>query len=147
MADLELCCCFFFLMIRRPPRSTLFPYTTLFRSVHEAFYIATTGRPGPVLVDITKDVLQGQGHYLPVTSIHLPGYKVFTERHTGQIRRAVQLIQESAPPLVFSGGGIVAANASAELREFVTLTDAPVVTTLMGLGSLPSNHPNFISTQ
>jgi acetolactate synthase-1/2/3 large subunit len=113
--------------------------------VHEAFYIAATGRPGPVLVDVTKDVLQAQGHYQPVASIHLPGYKVFTEGHTGQIRRAAQLIQESERPLVYSGGGIVAANASAELREFVALTDAPAVTTLMGLGSLPSDHPNFIS--
>jgi acetolactate synthase I/II/III large subunit len=113
--------------------------------IHEAFYIAASGRPGPVLVDITKDVFQGQGHYTPVTSIHLPGYKVFTEGHTGQIRRAVQLIQEAERPLVYSGGGIIAANASKELREFVELTDVPVVTTLMGLGSLSSEHPNFIS--
>ncbi len=70
--------------------------------VHEAFYVASTGRPGPVLVDITKDVLQAQGHYQPVTSIHLPGYKVFTEGHTGQIRRAAQLIQGSrAAPGLF----------------------------------------------
>jgi len=113
--------------------------------IHEAFYIAATGRPGPVLVDITKDVFQAQGHYQPVTSIHLPGYKVFTEGHTGQLRRAAQLIQESERPLIYSGGGIVAANASAELREFVNATDAPVVTTLMGLGSLPSTDPRFIS--
>jgi acetolactate synthase-1/2/3 large subunit len=113
--------------------------------IHEAFYVAASGRPGPVLVDITKDVLQGQGHYQPVASIHLPGYKVFTEGHTGQIRRAAQLIQESERPLVYAGGGIVAANASAELRDFVALTDAPAVITLMGLGALPSAHPNFIS--
>src|SRR3954453_15522649 len=113
--------------------------------IHEAFYIAASGRPGPVLVDITKDVLQGQGHYQPVTSIHLPGYKVFTEGHAGRIRRAVQLIQESERPLVYSGGGIVFGNASKELREFVELTDTPTVNTLMGLGSLPSEHPNFIS--
>ena len=114
-------------------------------TVHEAFYLASSGRPGPVLVDIAKDVLQGQGHYQPVTSIHLPGYKVFTEGHTGQIRRAVQLIQESERPLVYAGGGIIAAGASRELREFVELADAPAVTTLMGLGGLPSGHPNFIS--
>jgi acetolactate synthase-1/2/3 large subunit len=114
-------------------------------AIHEAFYIAASGRPGPVLVDITKDVLQAQGHYAPVTSIHLPGYKVFTEGHTGQIRRAAQLIQESERPLVYAGGGIVAAGAAKELREFVELTDAPTVTTLMGLGALSSNHPNFIS--
>ncbi len=114
-------------------------------AVHEAFYIAASGRPGPVLVDITKDVLQGQGHYQPVTSIHLPGYKVFTEGHTGQIRRAAQLIQESERPLVYSGGGIIAADASADLREFVERNDLPTVNTLMGLGGLPSEHPNFIS--
>ncbi|MBZ5585400.1 MAG: biosynthetic-type acetolactate synthase large subunit [Acidobacteriia bacterium] len=115
------------------------------RIIHEAFYIASTGRPGPVLVDITKDVFQAQGHYQPVTSIHLPGYKVFTEGHTGQMRRAAQLIQEAKRPLVYAGGGIVAAGAAEELRQFVELSDAPAVTTLMGLGALPSNHPNFIS--
>ncbi len=113
--------------------------------IHEAFYVAASGRPGPVLVDVTKDVLQGQGHYQPVTAIHLPGYKVFTEGHTGQIRRAVQLIQEAARPLVYAGGGIIAAEAAKDLREFVELADAPAVTTLMGLGGLPSGHPNFIS--
>ena len=80
-----------------------------------------------------------------MTSIHLPGYKVFTEGHTGQIRRAAQLIWEAQRPLVYAGGGIIAAGASAELREFVELTDAPAVVTLMGLGALPSDHPNFIS--
>jgi acetolactate synthase I/II/III large subunit len=80
-----------------------------------------------------------------VTSIHLPGYKVFTEGHTGQIRRAAQMIQEAHRPLVYAGGGIVAANASAELRQLVELTDIPAVNTLMGLGTLPSTHPNFIS--
>ena len=113
--------------------------------VHEAFYIASSGRPGPVLVDVTKDVLTGQGHYQPVTSIHLPGYKVFTEGHTGQIRRAAQMIQEAERPLIYSGGGIIAAGAAAELRELVELTDIPAVNTLMGLGALPSRHPNFIS--
>ena len=115
------------------------------QAIHEAFYVAASGRPGPVLVDVTKDVLQAQGHYQPTTSIHLPGYKVFTEGHTGQIRRAVQLLQESERPLVYSGGGIIAANCSQELREFVERNDLPTVNTLMGLGALPSTHPNFIS--
>ncbi|HVN06285.1 MAG TPA: biosynthetic-type acetolactate synthase large subunit [Bryobacteraceae bacterium] len=113
--------------------------------VHEAFYIAASGRPGPVLIDIPKDVFQAQGHYSPVTSIHLPGYKVFTEGHTGQVRRAAQLMWEAERPFIYAGGGIIAANASAELRELVEILDAPAVTTLMGLGGLPSNHPNFIS--
>ncbi len=115
------------------------------RIVHEAFYVASTGRPGPVLVDIAKDVFQGQGHYQPVSSIHLPGYKVFTEGHAGQVKRAVQLLRESSRPLVYAGGGILAAGAAGEFREFVELTDAPVVQTLMGLSALPSEHPNFIS--
>ncbi|MCC7499665.1 MAG: biosynthetic-type acetolactate synthase large subunit [Bryobacterales bacterium] len=113
--------------------------------VHEAFYIAKSGRPGPVLVDITKDVFSGQGQYAPVSAIHLPGYKVFTEGHTGQIRRAAQMIWEAERPLVFGGGGLVASGASAELRELVEYLDVPAVLTLMGLGALPSTHRNFIS--
>jgi acetolactate synthase-1/2/3 large subunit len=113
--------------------------------VHEAFYIAASGRPGPVLVDIPKDVFMAQGHYQPVTSIHLPGYKVFTEGHTGQIKRAAQMIWSAERPFVYAGGGVVAANASNELRAFTELIDAPAVCTLMGLGAMPAAHPNFIS--
>jgi acetolactate synthase I/II/III large subunit len=113
--------------------------------VHEAFYIASSGRPGPVLVDIPKDVFQGQARYSPVTSIHLPGYKVYTEGHTGQIRRAAQMISEASRPVVYAGGGIIASGAAAELRTLVELADLPAVSTIMGLGALPSEHPNFIS--
>ena len=113
--------------------------------VHEAFYIAASGRPGPVLVDITKDVFQGQAHYAPVSSIHLPGYKVNTEGHTGQIRRAAQMIWDAERPLVYAGGGIGSAGAAPELLELVELVDLPVVCTLMGLGGLSGSHPNFIS--
>jgi acetolactate synthase I/II/III large subunit len=115
------------------------------QAIHEAFYISASGRPGPVLVDVTKDVLQGQAHYDPVTQIHLPGYKIYTEGHAGQIRRAAQMIWEAERPFVYAGGGIVAASASEELRAFVELLDAPAVCTLMGLGALPAEHPNFIS--
>jgi len=113
--------------------------------IHEAFHIAATGRPGPVLVDIPKDVFQAQGHYTPVSTIHLPGYRLNTEGHAGQIRRAAEMIWESERPMVYAGGGIVAADAAADLRQFVELIDAPSVCTLMGLGSMPSTHPNFIS--
>lgn len=115
------------------------------QAIHEAFHIAATGRPGPVLVDIPKDVFQAHGHYSPVSTIHLPGYKVYTEGHAGQIRRAAQMIWEAKRPYVYAGGGIVAADASEELRALVELVDAPAVCTLMGLGGLPSSHPNFIS--
>ena len=117
----------------------------LAQTIHEAFHIAASGRPGPVLVDITKDVFQGQGHYTPVTAIHLPGYKVYTEGHIGQIRRAARMIWEAKRPYVYAGGGIIAADASEDLRELVELVDAPAVCTLMGLGGLSSGHPNFIS--
>src|SRR5271166_4983281 len=100
------------------------------RAIHEAFYIAGSGLPGPVLVDITKDVFQGQAHYTPVDAIHLPGYKVFTEGHNGQIRRAAQMMFEAERPFVYAGGGIIAANASEELRELVETLDVPAVTTL-----------------
>ncbi|HUQ95652.1 MAG TPA: biosynthetic-type acetolactate synthase large subunit [Bryobacteraceae bacterium] len=113
--------------------------------IHEAFYIASTGRPGPVLVDIPKDIFQAQGHYTPVTSIHLPGYKLVTEGHSGQIRRAAQMIWEAKRPFIYAGGGIIAGSAHEELREFVETVDAPAVCTLMGLGGLSSSHPNFIS--
>ena len=113
--------------------------------VHEAFYLAASGRPGPVLVDIPKDIFQGQAHYKPVDEIHLPGYKVFSEGHTGQIRRAAQMIWDAQRPFVYAGGGVIAAEASAELTEFVDTIDAPSVCTLMGLGALSSSHPNFIS--
>ncbi len=113
--------------------------------VHEAFYIAASGRPGPVLIDIPKDVFQSQAHYAPVSAIHLPGYKVPTDGHTGQIRRAAQMIWEAERPFIYAGGGIVAAGASDELREMAELVDIPTVCTLMGLGALPGSHPNFVS--
>ena len=113
--------------------------------IHEAFYLASSGRPGPVLVDIPKDVFQAQGHYTPVDKIHLRGYRVTTDGHTGQIRRAAQMIWEAERPMVYAGGGIIASGAESELRELVERVDTPAVCTLMGLGALPSNHPNFIS--
>src|SRR5665213_3592340 len=115
------------------------------RAIHEAFHIASSGRPGPVLVDITKDAFQAVAHDTPVSSIHLPGYRVYTEGHAGQIRRAAQAIWEAKRPLVYAGGGIIHSGAHDELREFVELVDVPAVCTLMGLGGLPGNHPNFIS--
>jgi acetolactate synthase-1/2/3 large subunit len=94
--------------------------------IHEAFYIAATGRPGPVLVDLPKDVLQAQARYSPVSSIHLPGYKVFTEGHTGQIRRAAQMIWEAQRPLVYAAESslrrpptnFVASSSSSMSRRF-----------------------------
>jgi acetolactate synthase I/II/III large subunit len=113
--------------------------------IHEAFYIASTGRPGPVLVDIPKDIFIGQAHYQPLKSIHLPGYKLVLDGHAGQIRRAAQMMWEAERPMVYAGGGIIHSGAHDELREMVEILDAPCVNTLMGLGALPGSHPNFIS--
>jgi len=115
------------------------------KAIHEAFHIAASGRPGPVLVDITKDAFQANGHYTPVHSIHLPGYRVNTEGHAGQIRRAATAMWEAKRPVVYAGGGVIHAGAREELRRLVELLDAPTVTTLMALGALPGTHPNFIS--
>ncbi|MCW5965284.1 MAG: biosynthetic-type acetolactate synthase large subunit [Bryobacterales bacterium] len=113
--------------------------------IHEAFYIAATGRPGPVLVDIPKDIFIGQAHYQPVKAIHLPGYKLVLDGHAGQIRRAAQMMWEAERPMIYSGGGIIHSGAHEELQEMVEILNAPCVNTLMGLGALPGNHPNFIS--
>jgi acetolactate synthase I/II/III large subunit len=115
------------------------------QTIHEAFFIASSGRPGPVLVDIPKDIFQAQAHYTPVTTIHLPGYKINTDGHTGQIRRAAQMMWEAKRPMVYAGGGIIHSGASGELRQLVEMLDAPTVCTLMGLGGLPSRHRNFVS--
>ncbi|HEX9205445.1 MAG TPA: biosynthetic-type acetolactate synthase large subunit [Candidatus Deferrimicrobiaceae bacterium] len=115
------------------------------QAIHEAFYIAASGRPGPVLVDIPKDVFMGSAHYVPVETIHLPGYKFSPEGHAGQIRRAAQMMWEAQRPIVYAGGGVIHAGASELLRELVETIEAPAVCTLMGLGALPSGHPNFIS--
>src|SRR6266404_175985 len=93
------------------------------QAIHEAFHIAASGRPGPVLVDIPKDVFHAQAHYAPVSTIHLPGYRVYTEGHTGQIRRAAQMIWDAQRPFVYAGGGIIAANASGELKQLVEMVD------------------------
>ena len=113
--------------------------------IHEAFHIAATGRPGPVLIDIPKDIFIGQAHYQPVKSIHLPGYKLVLDGHAGQIRRAAQMMWEAERPMVYAGGGIIHSGAHEELQELVEILDAPAVNTLMGLGALPGSHPNFLS--
>jgi acetolactate synthase-1/2/3 large subunit len=117
----------------------------LAQTIHEAFHIASTGRPGPVLIDVTKDVQNAKASYHAPGPVHLRGYKVSLEGHAGQIRRAAQMIWQSERPYVYAGGGIVASGASEELKELAELVEAPVAETLMGLGSLPSEHPYCIN--
>ncbi|WP_299441495.1 acetolactate synthase large subunit [uncultured Phycicoccus sp.] len=111
------------------------------RVIAEAFHIAATGRPGPVLVDIAKDALQARTTFSWPPKIALPGYHPVTRPHGKQIREASRLIAEAERPILYVGGGVIRARASAELRRFVELTQIPVVTTLMARGALPDSHP------
>ncbi len=110
------------------------------RIMAEAFHIAGTGRPGPVLVDLPKDVLQARTTFAWPPRIELPGYHPVTRPHNKQIREAARLIAEAERPILYVGGGVIRARASEELRRFVDLTQIPVVTTLMARGALPDSH-------
>ena len=109
--------------------------------IHEAFHLASTGRPGPVLVDIPKDVLNHESSWHEPTLAGLPGYRPTRTGHPKQIAAAIDLIESAQRPVIYAGGGVIAAGASAELREFAELTNAPVVTTLMARGAFPDTHP------
>lgn len=106
----------------------------LAQTLREAFFIASTGRPGPVLVDIPVDVAVALGNVPPASKMHLPGYKIKTRGNSRQITTAAQVINESKRPLLYVGGGVVAANATDELRKLVDKANLPVTMTLMGLG-------------
>jgi acetolactate synthase-1/2/3 large subunit len=110
------------------------------KAIAEAFYIAATGRPGPVLVDISKDALQAATTFEFPTSISLPGYRPIMKPHSKQVREAARLIAESERPVLYVGGGVIRANAHDELRVLAELTQIPVVTTLMARGAFPDSH-------
>ena len=110
------------------------------RAVAEAFHLASTGRPGPVLVDVSKDALQAMTTFVWPDSIDLPGYRPVTKPHAKQVREAARLIIESKRPVLYVGGGVIKAGASAELRRLAELTGIPVVTTLMARGAFPDSH-------
>ncbi|WP_205474316.1 acetolactate synthase large subunit [Nocardioides sp. SYSU D00038] len=114
------------------------------RTVAEAFYIASTGRPGPVLVDVAKSALTSMTSFDWPTELHLPGYRPVTKPHSKQIREAARLILESRRPVLYVGGGTIRANAHAELRLLAELTGIPVVTTLMARGAFPDSHPQHL---
>jgi acetolactate synthase I/II/III large subunit len=111
------------------------------RAIAEAFHIASTGRPGPVLVDISKDALQNPTTFHWPARVDLPGYRPVSRPHGKQIREAARLIVESHQPVLYVGGGVLKARATEELRRLVDLSGAPVVTTLMARGALPDSHP------
>ncbi|HEX3791187.1 MAG TPA: acetolactate synthase large subunit [Pseudonocardiaceae bacterium] len=110
------------------------------RTIAEAFHLASTGRPGPVLVDIPKDVQQAQTTFQWPPELHLPGYRPTTRPHGKQVREAAKLIAAAHRPVLYVGGGVIKANASAALLELAELTNIPVVTTLMARGAFPDSH-------
>jgi acetolactate synthase-1/2/3 large subunit len=109
-------------------------------AIREAFHLASTGRPGPVLVDITKDALQAKSEFHWPASVDLPGYKPTTKPHGRQIKEAARMIVEAHRPVLYVGGGVIRARASVQLRELAELTGIPVVTTLMARGAFPDSH-------
>ncbi len=114
--------------------------------IHEAFHVASSGRPGPVLVDVTKDVLTGKATYHPAREMEpMPGYSVRLEPEADEVEAAVKFVWAAERPYIYAGGGIISSAASAELAEFAELLEAPIALTVMGLGAVPWNHPNYIS--
>lgn len=114
------------------------------RTVAEAFYLASTGRPGPVLVDVAKSALQAMTDFVWPTELNLPGYRPVTRPHAKQIREASRLILEARKPVLYVGGGVIRARASQELRVLAEMTGIPVVTTLMARGAFPDSHPQHL---
>jgi acetolactate synthase I/II/III large subunit len=114
------------------------------RAIHEAFHIARTGRPGPVVVDIPQDLSRAEIEYEPVTDVRLPGYQPTTEGNQKQIRQAAKALAAARRPVIYAGGGVVNANASAELVELAACDRFPVTCTLMGLGGFPAPHPQWL---
>jgi acetolactate synthase-1/2/3 large subunit len=117
----------------------------LARVVHEAFYVARSGRPGPVVVDLPKDIVIGKAPYAPPAASH-PSYRPRTEPDPGQIAKAIALLKSAKRPMVYAGGGVINAGpaASAALVKFVRMTGFPVTNTLMGLGAYPASDPQFL---
>jgi acetolactate synthase-1/2/3 large subunit len=114
------------------------------RTIHEAFYIARSGRPGPVVVDIPVDVSRAEIDYEPVTELSLPGYQPVLEGNAKQIRQAAKALAAAKRPVLYVGGGVVLGDASEELRGLAASDRFPVTSTLMGLGSFPSQGPQWL---
>ncbi|WP_458574701.1 acetolactate synthase 3 catalytic subunit [Polynucleobacter sp. HIN7] len=113
-------------------------------TLKKAFHIARTGRPGPVLVDIPKDISATKAPFVYPDSLSMRSYNPVIKGHSGQIRKAVSLLQEAERPYIYTGGGIIMAEAAKELKEFAELLGYPVTNTLMGLGGFPGTHEQFV---
>jgi acetolactate synthase-1/2/3 large subunit len=114
------------------------------RVLHEAFHVARTGRPGPVVIDIPTDLSKADIPYEPVTEVHLPGYQPTTEGNVKQIRQAAKALASARRPVIYAGGGVILADAAEELTEFATSDRFPVTTTLNGLGGFPGTHEQWL---
>lgn len=114
------------------------------RIIKEAFYIARTGKPGPVLIDLPKDVMAELGSAEYPKTVNIRGYKPTTSVHIGQLKRALKMLGKAERPLFLAGGGVIIADAKEAFKEVVEKTNVPVVTTVMGRGAIPTNHPLFI---
>lgn len=114
------------------------------RILKEAFYIARTGRPGPVLIDLPKDVMAELGSADYPTEVNIRGYKPSTHVHIGQLKRAIKMLGKAQRPLFLAGGGVNIAHASQEFTQLAEKTGVPVVTTIMGRGAIPTSHPLYI---
>jgi acetolactate synthase-1/2/3 large subunit len=114
------------------------------RVVHEAFHVARTGRPGPVLIDMPVDLTRVEIEYEPVGDVRLPGYQPTTEGNSKQIRLAAKAIANARRPVLYGGGGLIAAGASAEFTELARIDKLPVTCTLMGLGAFPAPDPQWL---
>ncbi len=114
------------------------------RTIAEAFHLASTGRPGPVLVDIAKDAMQAQTDFIWPVPLDLPGYHPVTRPHSRQVREAARMMTSARRPVLYTGGGIIKAGAAPELLALAELTGIPVVTTLMARGAFPDGHPQHL---
>jgi acetolactate synthase I/II/III large subunit len=114
------------------------------RAIHEAFHVARTGRPGPVLVDIPQDLSRADIQYEPVDSVSLPGYQPTTEGNAKQIRLAAKALANARRPVIYAGGGVINADAAKDLFEFATSARFPITCTLMGLGGFPGTHEQWL---
>ena len=114
------------------------------RTIGEAFHLAGTGRPGPVLVDVAKDAMQAMTDFTWPVPFDLPGYHPVTRPHSRQVREAARMITDARKPVLYVGGGVIKADAAAELKQLAEVTGAPVVTTLMARGAFPDSHPQHL---
>jgi acetolactate synthase-1/2/3 large subunit len=114
------------------------------RVVQESFHIASTGRPGPVVVDLPKDILAGKAKYNRPKSVDIRGYKPKVEGHQGQIKRVLAEIKKAKKAVIYAGGGVILSDASKELLKFAEVNQIPVTNTLLGLGGFPADHPLFL---